>query len=67
MKLTLEQLNTLEKILDWELKCLNIDIKRSGNDHIVNEATKQKKLISPIRLRVRQQIKREQARLNLNK
>lgn len=67
MKLTLEQLDTLEKILDWELKYLNIDIKRSGNDHIVEESIKQKKLISPIRLRVRQQIKREQARLNLNK
>lgn len=67
MRLSLEQLIELEKILTWEIDGLNSDIKRSGSEYIVTEATKKKKLISPIRLKVRQQIRREQAKLNIGK
>lgn len=63
MKLSIKELNMLDNILTSESEFLNSDIKRSKNEHIVNKAKQDKKIVFSIRRKVRADIKLELLKL----
>lgn len=57
MNLSLEELVYLDNMLTYEIDCYRRDIKRSGLDFIVEDASRKLLIASPLRRQIRRNIK----------